>query len=333
MVLRLREDFFFDPRDNEVEIEPFDFRGRRTGVQGSAYFQDKIQVTHNLSAHLGLRYDNYSLVTNGQALSPRINLAYAMQSGRTVLHFAYNRFFAPPPIENLLLSSRLGFQGLPPEIALSNFFEGGVSHTVSDRLVVRLTGFFRSDKNAFETTEIANVRIFAPTSFARGRAYGIESSLQLSEIKRLGVSGYVSYTAQRVFLTGPISGGFTVEEVAPGERAPAAFDQIHTAVAGLTYRERRSGFFATTQLEYGSGTPAALHNSAGEERFVRLPDHFVANFYFGIDLPSTERKKISLQFNIENASNRVFRIAKESEFTPVQYSPPRFISGSIKLHF
>jgi hypothetical protein len=333
MVLSLREDFFFDPRDNEVEIEPFNFRGRRTGVQGSAYFQDKIQVTKNFTAHLGLRYDNYSLVTNEQALSPRINLAYAMQGGRTILHFAYNRFFAPPAIENLLLSARLGFQGLPPEIAHSNFFESGVSHTIRDRLVLRLTGFSRSDKNAFETTELANVRIFVPTSFARGRAYGIESSLQLSEIKRLGVSGYVSYTAQRVFLTGPISGGFADEEVEPGERNPAAFDQIQTAVAGVTYRERRSGFFATTQLEYGSGTPAALHDSAGEGTLVRLPDHFVANFYFGIDLPFREKKKISLQINVENATNRVFGIAKESEFTPVQYSPPRFISGSVRVHF
>jgi hypothetical protein len=333
MLLRLREDFSFDPRDNEVEIEVFDFRGRRTGGQASAYFQDKIQVTRNFTAHLGLRYDQYSMVMSAHTLSPRINLAYALQGGRTVLHFAYNRFFAPPPIENLLLSSRLGFQGQPPRIARSNFFETGVSRSLRDRLVVRVTGYYRSDKNAFETTEFANVRIFAPTSFARGRAYGVESSLQLSEIERLGLSGYLSYTAQRVFLTGPISGGVTVEEVEPGERSPAAFDQVHTAVAGLTYRKRRSGFFASTQLEYGSGTPAALPNSEGEEKLVRLPDHFVANFYLGIDLLSEERNKISLQFNIENAANRVFRIAKESEFTPVQYSPPRFISGSVRVRF
>ena len=134
-------------------------------------------------------------------------------------------------------------------------------------------------------------------------------------------------------MTDPISGGFTVEDVEPGQRSPAAFDQIHTGVAGLTYRERRSGFFATTQLEYGSGTPAALHVAEGDEALVRLPDHFVANFYFGIDLPFKEKEKINLQFNVENATNRVFQIAKESEFTPVQFSPPRFISGSVRIHF
>lgn len=112
--LRLREDFSFDRRENEIEIEPFDFRGRKTGGQASVYFQDQYKPFKNFTANLGLRYDQYSLVTNGHAFSPRINLAYALNGGRTVLHAAYNRFFAPPPIENLLLSARLGFEGQPP---------------------------------------------------------------------------------------------------------------------------------------------------------------------------------------------------------------------------
>jgi outer membrane receptor protein involved in Fe transport len=333
MLLRLREDFSFDPRDNEVEIEPFDFRGRKTGGQASFYIQDQLRPFRNFTANLGLRYDQYSVVTSGHALSPRINLAYALNSGHTVLHFAYNRFFAPPPIENLLVSSSLGFEGNPPRISRSNHFEAGVNHSLMDKLVLRLTGYWRSDRNSFETSELANVRIFAPTTFDRGKAYGIEFSAQLSEIKRLGLSGYFNYTAQRAFQTGPVSGGFTVEAVMPGERGPAAFDQIHTGVAGLTWREHKSGFWASTALEYGTGTPAALPNDEDGETVVRLPEHFVANFYFGVDLFRKERCGLGLQFNVENATDRVFAIAKESEFTPIQFSPPRFLSGSLKLRF
>ena len=332
-LFRLREDFSFDPRDNAIEIEPFDFRGRETGGQASAYVQDKIQITPNFTANLGLRYDQYSLITNGHAFSPRINLAYSLNKRRTVLHFAYNRFFAPSPIENLLLATRLGFNGLLPQISRSNLYETGVSHSFNDRLVLRTTLFYRSDTNSFETTEIANVRLFLPTNFARGRAYGVEFSGQVAEIRRLGLSGYFSYTAQRAFQIGPISGGFSDENVEDGETAPAAFDQIHTAVAGITYSENRSGFFATSQFEYGSGTPAALPNEEGEITIVRLPEHFVANFYFGVDLFREKKRNFSLQFNVENATNRIYRIAKESKFTPVQYSPPRFFSGSVKFHF
>lgn len=330
---RLREDFFFDPRENEVEIEPFDFRGRRSGGEQSAYFQDKVRLTRNLTANIGLRYDHYSLVTSGAEVSPRINLAYALNGHKTVVHFAYNRFFAPPSIENLLLSARLGVGGLPPQISRSNFVETGVSRSITERFVVRTTAFWRSDRNSFENTELANVRIFAPTTFARGKSVGIEVSGQIAEVPRTGLFGYFSYTAQRAFQTGPISGGFSVEEVEPGETGPAAFDQIHTAVAGITEREHRSGFFATAQFEYGSGTPAAISDGGGGESRVRLPGHFVANLYLGIDLLRKEKRNVTLQFNIENVTNRVFRIAKESEFTPVQYSPPRFVSGSVKYRF
>ncbi len=330
---RLREDFSFYPRENGVEVEPFDFRGRKTGGQASFYVQDQMKPFKNFTANLGVRYDQYSIVTSGFAFSPRINLAYALNGGRTVLHFAYNRFFSPPPIENLLLSARLGFESLPPRISRSNHFEAGLSHSILEKVVVRLTGYSRSDKNSFETTELANVRIFAPTTFAGGKAYGIEFSAQLNEIKRLGVSGYFNYTAQRAFQTGPVSGGFTIEDVAPGERGPAAFDQIHTAVAGVTWREHKTGLWAGAAFEYGSGAPATLPNSEGGEVQARLPAHLVANFFVGVDLFRKERHSIGIQLNVENAGGRVFRIAKESEFTPIQFSPPRFVSASVKFHY
>lgn len=332
-LLRLREDFSFDPRQNETEIDKFDFRRRKTGGQASAYFQDQVKLAPNLTANLGLRYDQYSLVTSGHALSPRINLAYALPRAHTVFHLAYNRFFSPPPIENLLLSARLGFNGEPPRISRSNHFEAGTSHSIRERLVLSLTGYWRSDDNAFETTELANVRIFVPTTFARGKAYGVEFASQLVEIKPLGLSGYFNYTAQRAFQNGPVSGGFTVEETGAGERNPAAFDQIHTAVAGVTWRELRSGFWSSAAFEYGSGTPATLRGANSIETRLRLPAHFVTNLHFGLDLKQTEHRKVSLQLNIENLTNRVYQIAKESEFTPVQFAPPRFVSGSLKFSF
>lgn len=227
-----------------------------------------------------------------------------------------------------MLSAALGTEAQPPRIARSNHFEAGIRQAIKNRLVVRLTGFWREDDNAFETSELENVRVFLPTSFNRGKAYGIEFSSRLAEIERLGLSAYFDYTAQRAFFTGEIVGGFAHEELAEGVRVPAAFDQIHTIASGLTWREKRSGFWASAAFEYGSGTPT---ESGGG--FVRLPEHFVANLYLGIELFQKERNRLSLQFNIENMGDRVYRIAKESEFTPVQFSPPRFVSGSLTYRF
>ena len=121
----------------------------------------------------------------------------------------------------------------------------------------------------------------APTTFAKGKSFGVEISGQLAEIPKLGLSGYFSYTAEACLSDRTVSGGFTIEDVAPGETGPAAFDQIHTAVAGITERERWTGIFVTAQMEYGSGMPASLPNEDGVESLVRLPGHFGASLYFG----------------------------------------------------
>jgi hypothetical protein len=41
----------------------------------------------------------------------------------------------------------------------------------------------------------------------------------------------------------------------------------------------------------------------------------------------------SVQFNVENASNRVYLLSKESSMVQGQYSIPRLISTSVKMRF
>jgi len=339
-LFRLREDVIFDPRDHRGEIEPFGFRGRETGGQLSLYLQDRLSLFRNVTANVGVRYDQYTLLTSEAHLSPRLNLAYSIPRAGTVIHFAYNRFFAPPPLENLLLSAHLGTAAPAP--ARSHHWEVGVSQALSPGLRLRVRTFRRDDRNSFETTELANVRQFLPTTLARGRAYGAELSLEVMEIARLGLSGFVTYTAQRAFQIGPIAGGFADEEIPPGARVPAAFDQIHTGTAGVLWRHRRTGLWAGLTFEYGSGTPAELPAADAlreedehepEATLVRLPQHLIVNVSMGIDLFRRERRRIGLQFNIENLTDRVYPIAKESAFTPVQFSSPRFFSGSVAVRF
>ncbi|HNC43047.1 MAG TPA: TonB-dependent receptor, partial [Acidobacteriota bacterium] len=225
---RLREDFSFDPRENEFEIPAFGFRGRQSGGQIGGYIQDRFQPIRNLVANIGVRFDVYNLLSHERQVSPRINLAYTFPSTGTVIHGAYNRFFAPPPIENLLLSANLAEDNLPPRPVKSNFYEAGVSQSFKNRLLVRLTSYYRNDVNSFETSEFANVRQFLPTAFVRGKAYGVELSLRVPEIPRLHISGYFNYTAQRAFQSEKVAGGFSDEAEGEDILAAPAFDQIHT---------------------------------------------------------------------------------------------------------
>jgi hypothetical protein len=125
-------------------------------------------------------------------------------------------------------------------------------------------------------------------------------------------------------------------------------DQTHTLTSGFRYRHGRTGLWTSMAFEYGSGTPAGHggaehehepaegeheHGAAGAES-LRVPHHLTQNVSFGWDaLIAPEQTGVSFQFNIENLSNNVYVVAKESVFTPGQYSIPRLYSASMKIQF
>lgn len=367
MLLRLREEFALDPTNYlrythernlpHLHFTPVAraFRDRNTGGQISYYIQDKIRLFGNLTADLGIRYDQYSLATSSFHFSPRINLAYQIRSTGTLLLASYNRLFMPPPIEYLLLSSTsparfirelAGVELEPLQPIVSDQFEVGLKQLVSDKLLLKITTYFRRGDNPVHTVQFPETRLFPYANFDRERALGAEVSLELPEIKRLGLSGYFNYAASRVFFWGPVTGGFIgdLRELEHAGRFLAPMDQTHTGTAGVTYRNSR-GFWASAWLEYGSGTPIETadeedhhHGSASgaeqaREASRRVPQHLIASLSFGLDLLREKRNSVSLQFNIENITNSIYKIAQESIFTPGQYSIPRLFSGSIKFNF
>jgi hypothetical protein len=78
-------------------------------------------------------------------------------------------------------------------------------------------------------------------------------------------------------------------------------------------------------MRYGSGTII--------EGGSRLPQHLTADFGAGLTLCNFERGRLDFEADLTNISNNVYQIAKESEEIPIQYSPPRIVGASLKVHF
>jgi outer membrane receptor protein involved in Fe transport len=334
---------------------PVVFVEKETGGQASAYIQDKVQLTRGLTADIGLRYDAYSLAVSASHFSPRLNLAYKFRSG-TVLHGSYNHFFVPPPIENVLMNSA-GLTQFISEIGrplpalrpiVEDQVELGVTQPLGHYLNVGLTGYYRLSDNPVHTVLFPDVRIYGYANFDKGNAYGMEAKMEMP-IRELGISSYVNYALGRVWFFNPITAGFTTEAAHISEvtRFLAPMDQTHTLTSGITYRHRRSGLWTSLAVEYGSGTPAGHggedhehevgepeHEHAAEDSSPRVPQHFTQNLSFGWDVfRADDRPRLSLQFSVENLTDNVYVVAKESIFTPGQYSIPRLYSGSIKIRF
>jgi hypothetical protein len=163
------------------------------------------------------------------------------------------------------------------------------------------------------------------------------------------LSGYLNYALGRVWFYNPVVAGFTTEAAHLTEvsRFLAPMDQMHTATGGLSYHHARTRLWGAVSVEYGSGTPGAHgagdeheggeahdHASGPELCGTRCPARVTPNLSIGWNAASSSNQpRLSVQFNIENLSNKVHLLSKESSMVQGQYSIPRLVSASVRMRF
>lgn len=366
---RLREALDFDPRAVDVDddhaeegddhaeegddhgddagdehhggLQGFAFAGRETTELVSAYVQDRFNPAANLTVDVGLRLDHLNLFESYTELSPRVGLAYHFPDSGSVVRFAYNRLFTPPPIEYLLLANFLGNAAEDEHDRVGHVkpytqhhFEAGLSQQVYDEVVVDV-GVYRHDgEHAFETSEVSDTRLFVPTNFDEARAYGFELGLDYRRLASSGFSGRVQYALAKVEFVGPVSGGFAAEEHGAGEIIPPAFDQRHTLVSNVVYRQPWRGVQVGAVARYGSGTPSEQEHVEGASAiFLYLPDHWTLDLNARVNLWAQGGRRVAFEFDVTNLTNNVYAIAKESEATPLQYAMRRVVGGRLRVDF
>ena len=336
---------------------PVVFAAAKSGGQASVYVQDKVQLTSNLTLDAGVRVDRYSLAISEAHVSPRLNAAFRFPAG-TVLFGSYNHFFVPPPIENLLAGSagltrfvsEIG-RPLPPVRAITeNQFEAGLTQPITGVGSVGVTAYYRASDDPPHTSIFPDSRFYTYATFDRGEAYGMEIKLSAPSLAGRSLRGYLNYALGRVWFYNPILAGLTTEAAHLTEttRFLAPMDQTHTATAGLTYDHAPSGLWAAVSAEYGSGTPgghgAGDHEHADGEAHehatgtglcaARCESRLIPNLSIGWNARSNgNQPRLSLQFNVENLSNTVYLLSKESTMVQGQYSHPRLISASVRFGF
>ena len=337
---------------------PVLFSGQETGGQASVFVQDQIQVTSGFTLDVGARVDHYNLAITESHVSPRVNAAYRLGVG-TVLFGSYNHFFVPPPIEHVLagsagltrLVSEIG-QPLPPVRAITeDQFEAGLTHPIAGSATVGVTGYYRVSDDPPHTALFPDSRVYMYASFDKGKAYGMEVKATVPRFGISGLSGYLNYALGRVWFYNPITAGFTTEaaHLTEAGRFLAPMDQTHTITSGLSYQHQPSRMWAAVSVEYGSGTPgghdgedhehesgeAHEHASGSGLCATRCPSRMTPNLFIGWNGGASAGTpgRLSVQFNVENVSNKGYLLSKESSMVQGQYSLPRLISASVRLRF
>lgn len=356
---------FPNPVNNFNAANPFTFQDRRTGRMLSLYVQDRFTVFKNFTLDAGVRYDNYRLVIGEQALSPRIGIAYYIAKTKTTLHASYNRFFQPPPAENLLLASSSQAAAISPIAVLQGItavspilpdkqhaFEFGAQQGLTKLFRLNLTLYQKRIENFADKDQFFETGVIFPITISAGRVTGEEARLETTEIH--GFRGFVSYANARAYGVTPINGGlFLGEDTGAFHTAGLKFandhDQRNEAQFQLSYNHK-SGFYATFNGRYDSGVPADVQPGTTLTQFTaagfdprlydeidfqrgRVKPRTILNLSVGADLFQKERTTLNLQFDIQNLTNELFLYNFESVFSGTHVGFPRLLSGRIALRF
>ena len=269
----LREAFQMAEPDELPDFE-LDFRSRRRSSEASFYVQDQFRIG-NFAANAGLRFDEYRLLINDRALSPRLAASYYIPRAELQLYASYDRIFQPPPHENLLLSSAasgLGIEdvegALPVPASRAHFAEIGFRKPIGNALRIDAKHYWRHFENAIDDDVFLQTGLSFPITFESAEVEGTEIRLEAPRWK--GISAFASYAHMLGRTASPVTGGLFIEGGEAEElrdvakEFPISQDQRNTVAATVRFQPH-ARVWASFGIRYGSGLPVELEDDDDDD--------------------------------------------------------------------
>jgi outer membrane receptor for Fe3+-dicitrate len=317
-----------------------------------------------LLVSLGLRYDNYRFLTQGNQLQPRVGLAFHLRETGTVLRASYNRIYQTPPNENLLLSSSDQSSVLVPSSireALGgslilirperqNVYEAGLQQALGSRFSLN-TSYYRKDSRDMQDNDnFFNTGVIFPTSLKQSRTKGAEARLTMLPVRRL--SGSLSLTHFNTIVTPPFTGGLFLGSAAVQLLNAGPFVIDHDQKLGvhgiLNYYLRRN-VWVSGAVRYDSGL---VSNPSDAEEVANDPDYFdllpyvnlasdparvrprtIADVAIGYEGFRQDERRWEAVFQVSNLTNRTALYNFQSIFVGTRLVQPRTVSVKLRWYF
>jgi outer membrane receptor protein involved in Fe transport len=292
----LRTGFYFESQRAEIDNHALTFPasgGVQTGdipfgvvddtsIQSwtySVYVQDEWRILPTLTFNYGVRFDLYDGIDRADQASPRAGLVYK-PFNHTTLHAAYARYFTPPPSELISLVDVEKFRnttGAPPSSGSSlpsperaHYFDVGAMQQIARGLNLGIDSYYKMATDLLDEGQFGAALVFSPFNYAKGRVYGVETTLSYNLNERL--TSYLNFAYSVAQGTNVESGQFNFS---PAELSYIAthyvfldHDETFTASGGATYRWR--GFNFLFDGIYGSGLRSGFANTGNLPFYVQL---------------------------------------------------------------
>ncbi|MCU0246763.1 MAG: TonB-dependent receptor, partial [Bryobacter sp.] len=370
----ITEASFNDPNsgDFNANLLPFDLtRGgtrfyygdQNAGRMYSAYAQDNVRLGR-WQLMLGLRYDAYRFLANGNQWQPRVGVSYHLKETGTVLRASYNRTYQTPPIENLLLSNSsqaaalappavqeaLGNQVVPLRPERQNFYEVGLQQALWGKLSLNASYYHKDAHDQQDNNNFFNTGIIFPITLARIRVNGAEGRIAFPQYR--GFSGTVSFTHARAISTPPFTGGLFIgnEAVEALSSGPFVIDHDQElAVQGILHYANRRGFYASLSVRHDSGLVA---NPSDPTEVARDPDYAdllpyvnllstpartrprtISDIVLGYEHSREGKRRWDASVQISNLTNRTALYNFQSIFVGTRLVQPRTAGVRLRWYF
>ncbi len=305
----------------------FTFTGNRPDLEQSIFVQDQIHFK-NWTINAGVRWDHYQLLLNRQALDPRISISRYLPSAGLLLHVSYDRIFQTPSAENILLSSSAAVESispanffrLPVEPSQGNYYEGGLTKVVYEKVKLDANYFRRRLTNYADDDQIDNTSISFPIAFRKAVIYGAEAKLELTEWRRF--AGFLSYSYEVGNAWFPVTGGLFLGDNASAAESqlsshfPDSQDQRNT-VRGRLHYQVKPRFWIAGGIQYDTGLPFQFGGDPSEAlalygpqvlariNFARMRIYpsFRVNASLGANIYKSDHMNMQFQIDGQNLSN------------------------------
>lgn len=308
---------------------------RTKALTTGAYVQDR-WTAGAFVADIGFRFDQMHVMLQGGdtddsfGASPRAGASYAFTK-HTVGHVFTGVLWQPPaPLDAANAARTLGVVPADQEVTYDVepetdvFSELGLASKLSSHFSAGLTTWGRYAWNQLDNTSIGSTSLVSSYNFKRGRAFGIEGTVEARVGPWLSLFANGAYGQAQGQGIASAKYLFDPADVASTEWQTLDHAQTLTANAGGTVRDGR--FTATALAAYGSGLRTGPSNTDHVPGHVKVDVStsytFVPHAYpvrFGVDI-----------VNLFDA-RYAYRIA--NGFVGSSYAAPRtvFISLSVPL--
>ena len=334
----------------------FRFSGHKPDREQAVYGQDVLRF-RNLTVSLGLRFDHYNFLVDETGWSPRVGLAYNISNLGFVAHASYDRTFGTPPFENALVSSapETRFGGglyLPLRPSRGNYYEAGLSKSLFGHARLDVNWFQRDVRNFEDDDLLVNTGVSFPIAYTSAEVKGTEAKLEVPRWGRF--SGFLSYANTTGSGTLPIAGGLFLDQgsaslLNQNTKFPISQDVRNVASAYVRYQIFSRMWTAWTST-YTSGLPVEGTDNLPNKAFLieqfgtdvvdrvnfdrgRVRPSFTLNASVGFDVFQRERRKVSLQADVSNITDRLNVINFTGLLSGTAIAAPRSASARVRIDF